>query len=83
MERFQRVSKKVLDRASECKGKIVGGAIAGSAFLGSNLMAAAVALPANSQADIEESVQNGGTLLITVTVLILGYMVITRMIKRT
>ena len=82
MQRFQKISRKVLDKASELNGKVVGGATL--AFVsGTNAMAASVDLPATAQADIEGSVSNGGNLLIAVTVLILGYLVITRMVKRT
>ena len=71
-----------MKRFSEYKNKIVGGATL--AFVsGTNAMAASVELPATAQADIEGSVANGGNLLIAVTVLILGYLVITRMVKRT
>lgn len=80
MQRFQKVSKKVLDRAIESKNKIVAGATLGFVSVAN---AAPVDLPATAQADIEGSVQNGGTLLIGVTILILGYLVITRMVKRT
>jgi len=69
MKGFHKVSKKVVATAT----------------LGFSALAnaAAVDLPATAQADIEGSVANGGTLLISVTVLILGYLVITRMVKRT
>lgn len=80
MQRFQKLSKKVLDRASEYKGKIATGAALGYVTAAN---AASVELPATAQADIEGSVANGGNLLIAVTVLILGYLVITRMVKRT
>lgn len=71
-----------MKRFSEYKNKIIGGATL-ALISGTNAMAAAVDLPATSQADIEGSVANGGNLLIAVTVLILGYLVITRMVKRT
>ena len=80
MQRFQKVSKKVLDKASSLKNKVVAGATLGVVSVAN---AAPVDLPATAQADIEGSVSNGGTLLISVTVLILGYLVITRMVKRT
>lgn len=80
MQRFQKVSKKVLDRASEYKGRIATGVTMGYVSLAN---AAPVDLPADAQTDIEGSVSNGGNLLIGVTVLILGYLVITRMVKRT
>jgi len=44
--------------------------------------AAPVALPATAQADIEGSVTNGGNLYLAVILLILGFLVIGRMIKR-
>jgi hypothetical protein len=44
--------------------------------------AASVALPATAQADMEGSVTNGGEFYITVTLLILGFIVIGSMIKR-
>jgi len=80
MQRFQKVSKKVLDKVSQSKNKIVLGATAGYVSLAN---AAPVALPAGAQTDIEGSAANGGDLLIGVAVLIVGYLVIVRMIKRT
>ena len=80
MQRFQKLSKKVLDRTSDYKSKVVAGATLGYVTVAN---AAPVALPATAQADIEGSVINGGDLMIGITVLVLGYIIITRLVKRT
>ena len=76
---MKRKLKRLAQRASDMKGKIVTGITAGATTV---INAAPVDLPATAQADIEGSVTNGGNLYIAVTLVVLGFLVIGKMIKR-
>ena len=73
--RLQRIASK----ANGMKGKIVSSVAMGAISVAN---AAPVDLPATAQADIEGSVTNGGNLYIAVTLVVLGFLVIGKMIKR-
>lgn len=71
--------KRLAQKANNVKGALVA---AGTTVITTIASAAPVELPATAEADITGSVTNGGTLYIAVILVVLGFLVIGKMIKR-